>query len=95
MDERAAGQREEELVEGVASALERWGLATPAAFFLEWSRPLSFVSSQFLLLVEPFLRPFAGAQAPADWAALLADRRGVDLLLERLTGGHRARGPIE
>jgi hypothetical protein len=95
MDVEAAGQREEELVERIASALERWGLATPAAFFLEWSRPLSFVGSQFLLLAEPFLQPFVGQQAPTDWAALLADRRGVDLLLERLTRGHRAGGPVE
>ncbi|MGC8838457.1 MAG: hypothetical protein ACP5UM_08580 [Anaerolineae bacterium] len=95
MDTDATDQREEELVERMASALERWGLATPAAFFLEWSRPLSFVGSQFLLLAEPFLRPFVGHQAPADWAVLLADRRGLDLLLERLAQGHRARRPVE
>lgn len=87
MDAHAPGQREAELVERIAAALERWGLATPAAFFLEWSRPLSFVGSQFLLLAEPFLRPFVGPQDPLEWAALLADRRNLDLLLARLAQG--------
>lgn len=95
MDGEGIGPRGDDLVERIASALERWGLATPAAFFLEWSRPLAFVGSQCLLLAEPFLRPFVGPQAPADWAALLADRHGVDLLLTRLVQGHRARGPME
>ncbi len=92
VDVERADRRADDLVEQIASALERWGLVTPAAFFLEWSRPLSFVGSQFLLLAEPFLAPFVGPQAPADWAALLADRRGVDLLLARLTRGRQARG---
>ncbi|MBC7225313.1 MAG: hypothetical protein H5T59_13750 [Anaerolineae bacterium] len=94
MDE-AAQREQEDLVEGLASALERWGLAAPAAFFLEWTRPLSFVGSQFLLLTEPFLRPFFGGEAPARWAALLAERRGVDLLVDRLVRAPRAREPLQ
>ncbi|MGQ9586017.1 MAG: hypothetical protein ACUVXG_11530 [Anaerolineae bacterium] len=86
--------RKQELVERLASALERWGLATPAAFFLEWNRPLSFVGSQFLLLAQPFLSPFVGDQATEDCAALLEDRRGVDLLIERLVRGRRGEDPF-
>lgn len=95
MDGEWIGPRGDDLVERIASTLEHWGLATPTAFFLEWSRPLAFVGSQFLLLAEPFLRPFVGPRAPEDWAALLADRRGVDLLLTRLVQGRRAQGPTE
>lgn len=79
--------RKRELVDHLGATLERWGLATPAAFFLEWNRPLSFVASQFLLLAQPFLSPFFGERAPADWAALLEDRQGLDRVIERLTAG--------
>jgi len=79
--------RRQELVDGLASTLERWGLATPAAFFLEWNRPLSFVGSQFLLLAQPFLSPFVSDQVTEDYVALLEDRSGLDLLVERLVQG--------
>ena len=84
--------RKQELVDKLASVLERHGLATPAAFFLEWNRPLSFVGSQFLLLAQPFLSPFVSDEVTEDCANLFYDRSGVDMLIERLTQGRSATG---
>ena len=79
--------RKRVLVDKLASALERRGLATPAAFFLELNRPLSFVGSQLLLLAQPFLSPFVDDQVTEDCAALFHDRTGLDMLVERLAQG--------
>ena len=77
--------RRRELADGLAARLTRLGLATPAAFFLEWNRPLSFVGGQLLLLAEPFLSPFVDSSLTREYAALFDDREGVDLVVERLS----------
>ncbi|NLE75653.1 MAG: hypothetical protein GX605_02725 [Chloroflexi bacterium] len=79
--------RAQDLVERAAAALERLGVAAPAAFFLEWNRPLAFLGSQALLFAGPFLSPFVAPQTTNDYAALLEDHGGLERLIERLTAG--------
>ena len=77
------------LVERLARLVGRWGLATPAIFFLEANKPLSFVGSQTLLLLQPMTDLFMAPELTADLAALLADRDRLETLISRLgISGH-------
>jgi hypothetical protein len=77
------------LVERLARLVDRWGLATPAIFFLEANKPLSFIGSQALLLLQPMTDLFMAPELTADLAALFADRDRLESLISRLEiSGH-------
>lgn len=72
------------LVERTAHLIARWGLVTPAITFLEANKPLSFVGSQFLLMLQPITDLFIARELSMDLVTLLADRDRLDTLLARL-----------
>ena len=77
------------LVERLAHLVGRWGLATPAIFFLEANKPLSFIGSQALLLLQPMADLFMAPELTTDLAALFADRGRLETLISRLEiSGH-------
>ncbi len=77
------------LVERLARLVGRWGLTMPAIFFLEANKPLSFIGSQALLLLQPMTGLFMAPELTSDLAALFADRDRVDALISRLgISGH-------
>ena len=77
------------LVERLAHLIGRWGLVTPAIFFLEANKPLSFIGSQALLLLQPMTDLFMTPELTADLAALFADRDRLETLISRLEiSGH-------
>ena len=77
------------LVERLAGLIGRWRLATPAVLFLEANKPLSFVGSQALLMLQPMADLFLAHELTADLAVLFADRDRLETLITRLeTSGH-------
>ncbi len=71
-------------VDRVARFVVRFGLTLPAILSLESMRPLSFVGSQFMHMLTPSIGAMLSS---ADWdalAGLLEDRRGLDVLIERI-----------
>lgn len=78
-------ERRQEIIETLAQRLERAGMTAPAIALLEANKPLSFLGSQALVVLQPLLRPvFAGTD---DWIAFLEDRENVELLIRRLESG--------
>ena len=76
---------DEGMLDELADAIVRRHLATPALFFLESMRPLSFVGSQMMV----FLRPMINAiwSDPRRWdqlQAVLEQRGSVEELARRL-----------
>jgi hypothetical protein len=76
---------DEGMLDELADAIVRRHLATPALFFLESMRPLSFVGSQMML----FLRPMISViwTDPKRWdqlQAVLEQRGSVEELARRL-----------
>ena len=71
-----------ETVEDLADAVVARGLVTPAILVLELIKPISFLGSQFLLLLQPLLGPWS--QETECYARLLEDRESVGRLLRRL-----------
>ncbi|HDH99802.1 MAG TPA: hypothetical protein ENF74_02295, partial [Firmicutes bacterium] len=56
VEEEELSEEELALVEKVARAVARRGLATPALMFLESVRPLNFIGSQAMIFLEPMVR---------------------------------------
>lgn len=91
MDAPDSTARRDELIEGVAQRIESMGLATPAILMLEAHKPLSFLGSQALLILQPILTFALDPQTSSDYAALLEDRQNVELLIQRLERGENSR----
>ena len=72
------------LIEKVACAVVARGMATPAIFLLESSKPLSFLGSQALHFLEPFVRSLMDAPSYTRFAKALEDRENVERLLVRI-----------
>ena len=72
------------LVERLVYLVARWGLVTPAIAFLEANKPLSFVGSQALLMLQPMTDLFGASKLTKDFAVLLADRDRVGRLIASL-----------
>jgi hypothetical protein len=72
------------LMERVATSLVVRGLAAPAIFVLETMKPLSFVASQALVALEPFVQSVLSVPDFTTFRELLEDRRNVERLLQRI-----------
>lgn len=72
------------LVERITRHIARWGLVTPAITFLEANKPLSFVGSQALFMLQPITDFFVARELSTDLAILLADRDRLEKLIARL-----------
>jgi len=74
--------------------MARWiavrSLAVPAVVFLESSKPLSFVGSQFLYFFEPMVKIFVGGEGYSRFARLMEDRDNVERFLERIETAEQA-----
>jgi hypothetical protein len=81
------------LVERLAHLIGRWRLATPAVIFLEANKPLSFVGSQALLMLQPMTDLFIARDLTGDLAALFADRERLETLITRLETSRHSEQP--
>jgi len=74
----------DQLVERITHYVARWGLVTPAITFLEANKPLSFVGSQALFMLQPITDFFVARELSTDLATLLGDRDRLEKLIARL-----------
>jgi len=70
-----------ELLQKIAEAIVLRRMTVPAILFLESSRPLSFLGSQFLYFLEPIVRTFIKGDQYRRVAVLMEDRGNVERLL--------------
>lgn len=75
---------DEALLGLVADKICRRGLAVPAILFLESSKPLSFIGSQCLVFMEPFVKTFFSVRHYDRFAEMMEDRANVERLLTQL-----------
>lgn len=78
------------LLDRIAAEVVRRGMVTPAVFFIELNRPLSFLAGQATHVLFPFLAPLLGVALARQLAELLEEPANVDRLLakiERLAKG--------
>ena len=83
-DQDLSTERRDALIEALAQRIESMGLAAPAVLLLEAHKPLSFLGSQALLVLQPLLAFAFGASTSAEYAVLLEEPSNVERLIQRL-----------
>jgi len=75
---------DEELLDAVAKRVVGMRLAVPAVFFLESTKPLSFLGSQLLIFLQPFVQAFLTIRSYERFSHLMEDRENVERLIQRM-----------
>lgn len=85
---RSTVDRQEQMIDRLVNWILVKGLSAPAVLFLEASKPLSFIGSQVLLLLQPmlgYIGPTLGwfddSHVVAEYAELLEDPANIDRIL--------------
>lgn len=75
---------DEQLLDAVAGRIVQMRLGVAAVFFLESTKPLSFVGSQVLVFLQPFVEAFLTVRSYQRFAHLMEDRRNLERLIQRV-----------
>jgi hypothetical protein len=82
-DEMAPEERDR-VIDRIASAVVQRGLEAPAVLFLELHKPLTFIASQGIVVMSPFVAPLIGFENVRAASKLLEDRGNIDRLTARI-----------
>ena len=77
-------EEDEKLLDAVAERVVRMGMVVSAIFFLESTKPLSYIGSQALVFLEPFVKSFLNLASYDRFVALLEDRQNIEKLLRKI-----------
>ena len=77
-------ERRDVLIERLAQRVEAMGLTSAAILMLEAHKPLSFIGSQAILILQPLLSFAVDSQTSREYSQLLEQRANVELLIRRL-----------
>jgi len=77
-------EQDKALLEAVARKVVQMGLSVPAVFFLESTKPLSFIGSQALVFLEPFVKSIFNLASYDRFVALMEDRSNIEKLIQRI-----------
>jgi len=73
-----------DLLLGLAEKVVKRGLSVPAIFFLESTKPLSYIGSQAMVFFGPFVRILFESPNYYRYSEMLEDRANVELLLQMI-----------
>jgi hypothetical protein len=90
-EDRHDPERQREVLRKVAEGLVARKLTAPAIFVLESSMPLTYVASQALVLLRPFVQAIIGIRDYEVFAAALEDRDNVEWLIQQLEAAEEKR----
>ena len=80
---------ENELIERFADWLGRRGLSLPAVLMMETARPLSFLSGQLMIFMEPMVGTFHSSRHYDTVLRILEDRDKYAKLVDRIEANTR------
>ncbi len=75
-------EREEDLLDKLADGIVRRGMGTPAILFLESFRPLSFIGSQVMVFLKPFIDAMFPSTVYDEFIKIFEKRPGIRRLIE-------------
>jgi hypothetical protein len=75
---------EESLLDRVASKIVGWRMSVPAVLFLETGKPLSFLGSQALIFLEPFVRSLFTLPDYEKFCQMIERRENVERLIRKI-----------
>jgi len=73
-----------DLLLNLAQKTVKRGLSVPAIFFLESTKPLSYIGSQAMVFFGPFVRILFESPNYYRYQEMLEDRANVELLLQMI-----------
>jgi hypothetical protein len=83
-EDELSDEERDAILERIAQGIVQRGMSAPAVLFLEVNKPLSFLASQSLIVLTPFLAPFVGIDNVHRYSRLLEKRENVEMLIERI-----------
>ena len=94
-NERSREEEERELIDTLARKILEKGLETPAVFFLEVSKPLSFVASQAMIFLGPLVQAVLPWKNYRKTAELFEKRENVERLIQAIEAGSKKKNDDE
>tara|TARA_Y100000590_G_C15331656_1_gene867916 strand:- start:37 stop:297 length:261 start_codon:yes stop_codon:yes gene_type:complete len=74
----------QKIISDLANDIVQRGLSVPAVFFLESTKYVSFIGSQFLVFLGPIATCFVNNQKYYDFTTLLEKKSNVDFLINEI-----------
>lgn len=74
-------ERQKELLEKIANQIVKRKLTTPAIMFFESVKPLSFIGSQGMVFLQPFVQAFLNRREYDEITLMMEERENVEKLL--------------
>lgn len=74
-------ERKKFLINKIAQKVVDYRLSPVAIVFLESSKPISFLGNQFLIFMQPFYRALFSFREYEEIAAMLEDRKNIEVLI--------------
>lgn len=71
-------------IDKLATGVVARAMETPTILFLEMHKPLSFIASQGVVVMSPFLAPLVGFENVRLAVKLMERRENVELLIQRI-----------
>mgnify|MGYP001200282483 FL=1 len=74
----------QKIISDLANDIVQRGLSVPAVFFLESTKYVSFIGSQFLVFLGPIATCFINNQKYYDFTTLLEKKSNIDFLINEI-----------
>ena len=74
----------QKIISNLANDIVQRGLSVPAVFFLESTKYVSFIGSQFLVFLGPIATCFVNNQKYYDFTTLLEKKSNIDFLINEI-----------
>ena len=86
-NEKTKEEEELELIEKLARKIIEKKLETAAVFFLELSKPMSFMASQAMIFLGPLVQALFPWKDYKKFAELFENRKNVERLIQAIEAG--------
>jgi hypothetical protein len=74
----------QKIISDLANDIVQRGLSVPAVFFLESTKYVSFIGSQFLVFLGPIATCFINNQKYYNFTTLLEEKSNIDFLINEI-----------
>ncbi|MEO0231790.1 MAG: hypothetical protein ABIM49_06365 [candidate division WOR-3 bacterium] len=85
-------ERYDDLIERIVKRILELKLEVPAILLLESLKPISFITSQFFVFLEPFVNSIFSFKNYQRFYKMLEDRENIEKIIEELEKGRERKG---
>ncbi len=75
---------DQKIISNLAQEIVNRGMSVPAIFFLESTKYISFIGSQFLVFLGPIATCFVNNQKYYDFTKILEKKSNIEFLLNEI-----------